>query len=135
MGCEKNVVVSTSMLEVSVLRGGTVLRLESDAWSMVKRLRQATNEYTSPPPLHPTPALHERAYNSPSGGCKLDGFGVLAGVVPRWTVHVHPLHLSHETCQQRTRTLAGAKSTRALTCCASAPTSGKPSTTREVTAS
>ena len=33
------------MLEVSLLGVGTVLRLERDAWSMVKRLRQATNEY------------------------------------------------------------------------------------------
>ena len=38
-------VISTSVLEVSLLRVGTVLRLERDAWSMVKRLRQATNEY------------------------------------------------------------------------------------------
>ena len=38
-------VMSTSLLEVSLLRVGTVLRLERDAWSMVKRLRQATNEY------------------------------------------------------------------------------------------
>ena len=42
------------MLEVSLLGVGTVLRLERDAWSMVKRLRQATNEYAPPfrrPPL------------------------------------------------------------------------------------
>ena len=35
---------------------GTVLRLERGALSMVKRLRQATNEYALPPPsdvLHP----------------------------------------------------------------------------------
>ena len=44
-------VLSTSMLEVSLLGVGTVLRLERDAWSMVKRLRQATNEYAPPPPL------------------------------------------------------------------------------------
>ena len=44
-------VMSTSLLEVSLLGVGTVLRLERDAWSMVKRLRQATNEYA--PPLHP----------------------------------------------------------------------------------
>ena len=36
------------MLEVSLLGEGTVLRLERDAWSMVKWLRQATDEY--PPP-------------------------------------------------------------------------------------
>ena len=35
-------VMSTSMLEVYLLGVGTVLRLERDAWSMVKRLRQAT---------------------------------------------------------------------------------------------
>ncbi|CAM9911779.1 unnamed protein product, partial [Sphacelaria rigidula] len=30
---------------------GMGLRLERDAWSMVKRRRQATNEYAPPPPL------------------------------------------------------------------------------------
>ena len=38
-------VMSARMLEVSLLGVGTVLRLERDAWSMVKWLRQATNEY------------------------------------------------------------------------------------------
>ena len=38
------------MLEVSLLGVGTVLRLERDAWSMVKRPRQATNEYAPSPP-------------------------------------------------------------------------------------
>ena len=33
------------MLEVSLVGVGAVLRLERDAWSMVKRLRQATCEY------------------------------------------------------------------------------------------
>ena len=42
--------MSAQMLEVSLLGVGTVLRLERDAWSMVKRLRQATNEYALPPP-------------------------------------------------------------------------------------
>ena len=42
-------VMSTSMLEVSPVGVGTVLRLERDAWSMVKPLRQATNEYATPP--------------------------------------------------------------------------------------
>ena len=41
-------VMTAHMLEVS-WRVGTVLRLERDAWSMVKLLRQATNE---PPPAH-----------------------------------------------------------------------------------
>ena len=41
-------VMSTELLEVSLLGVGTVLRLERDAWSMVKRLRQATNEYAPP---------------------------------------------------------------------------------------
>ena len=36
------------MLEVSLLGVGTALRLEMDAWSMVKRLRQATNEDAPP---------------------------------------------------------------------------------------
>ena len=35
---------------VSLLGVGTVLRLERDVWSMVKRLRQATNEH---PPQAP----------------------------------------------------------------------------------
>ena len=46
------------MLEVFLLGVGTVLRLERDAWSMVKGLRQVTNEYASPPPspsLNPPP--------------------------------------------------------------------------------
>ena len=45
--------MSAQMTEVSLLIVGlgTVLRLERDAWSMVKRLRQATNEY----PPHPAP--------------------------------------------------------------------------------
>ena len=38
-------VMSTSLLEVPLLGVGTVHRLERDAWSMVKRLRQATNVY------------------------------------------------------------------------------------------
>ena len=37
---------------VSLLGKGTVLRLERDAWSMAKWLRQSTNEY--PPPSTPT---------------------------------------------------------------------------------
>ena len=41
-------VMSAKMLEVSLLGAGTVLRLERGARSMVKLLRQATNEY--PPP-------------------------------------------------------------------------------------
>ena len=43
--------VSTLALEVSLLGVGTVLRLERDAWSMVKRLGQVTNEYAPPSPL------------------------------------------------------------------------------------
>ena len=41
-------VMSAKMLEISLLGVGTVLRLERDAWSMVNRLRQATNEYAPP---------------------------------------------------------------------------------------
>ena len=37
------------MLEVSLVGVGTVLRLGRDVWSMVKWLRQATNEYLPPP--------------------------------------------------------------------------------------
>ena len=37
--------MTAQMLKVSLLGVGTVLRLERDGWSMVKRLRQATNEY------------------------------------------------------------------------------------------
>ena len=38
---------------MSLLGVGTVLCLGRNAWSMVKRLRQATNEYASPPPPQP----------------------------------------------------------------------------------
>ena len=38
----------SAQLLVSLLGVGTVLRLESDAWSMVKRLRQAAHEYGPP---------------------------------------------------------------------------------------
>ena len=36
--------MSAQMLEASLFGVGTVLRLERDAWSMVKLLRQATNK-------------------------------------------------------------------------------------------
>ena len=42
------------MLEVSLGRLGTLRRLERDSWSMVKCLRQATNEYP-PRPLPQSP--------------------------------------------------------------------------------
>ena len=53
--------MSAQMLEVSLLEVGTVLRLERNAWSMVKWLRQASNEYAHLPPPRtpsdwPTPA-------------------------------------------------------------------------------
>ena len=35
------------MLEVSPFGVKAVLRLERDAWSMIERLRQATNEYAA----------------------------------------------------------------------------------------
>ena len=38
-------VLSTELFEASLLGVGTVIRLKRDAWSMVKGLRQATNEY------------------------------------------------------------------------------------------
>ena len=40
--------MSAQMLEVSLLGEGTVLRLERDAWSLVK-LRQVKNEFAHPP--------------------------------------------------------------------------------------
>ena len=46
---EKNV-MSAQMLEVSLLEVGTVLRLERDAWSMVKWL-EASNKRVPPPHL------------------------------------------------------------------------------------
>ena len=46
--------MNAQMLEVSLSGVGMVLRLERDAWSMVKVLRQATNEYAHHPP-HPAP--------------------------------------------------------------------------------
>ena len=36
---------NAQVLELSLFGVGTVLRLERDAWSMAKRLMQATNEY------------------------------------------------------------------------------------------
>ena len=42
--------MSAQMLEVSLFGVGTVLRLERNAWSMMKWLNQATNEY-APSPL------------------------------------------------------------------------------------
>ena len=45
------------MLEAFLLGAGTVLRLERDAWSMVKLLRQATNEYPPPFPTTRTESL------------------------------------------------------------------------------
>ena len=48
-------VLNAKILEVSLLVAGTVFRLERDAWSMVKCLRQATNEHTHTPFLQPIP--------------------------------------------------------------------------------
>ena len=42
--------MGTSMLGVFLLGVGMVLHLEKDAWSMVQRLRQATNKYAPPRP-------------------------------------------------------------------------------------
>ena len=41
------------ILEVSLLGAATVLRLKRDAGTMVKVLRQTTNEYSAPVPLTP----------------------------------------------------------------------------------
>ena len=56
--------MNAQLLEVSVARAETVLRLERGAWSMVKWLRQAANEYAFPPSsllLVQKPAQHVRA--------------------------------------------------------------------------
>ena len=45
------------MLEVSLLGVGTLLRLQRGAWSRVKWIRQATNEYAPPPSPLPSPPL------------------------------------------------------------------------------
>ena len=45
----KKNLVSAQMPEASLIGVETVLRLERDAWPLVKRLRQATTEYASPP--------------------------------------------------------------------------------------
>ena len=53
------------VLEVSLLGVGEVLRLETDAWSMVKWLRQATatNEYALPPAAsYIAPAVESRTH-------------------------------------------------------------------------
>ena len=49
---------SAEMMEVSLLRVGTVLGLERDAWSMVKWLRHATNKYAPPRPGGVLPWAH-----------------------------------------------------------------------------
>ena len=49
--------MSPELLKVSLLGAGTVPLLERGAWSMVKRLRQATNEFPRPPPLVESPAF------------------------------------------------------------------------------
>ena len=45
--------MSAQTFEVSLFGVGTVLRLERDAWSVVKLLRQTTNEHAPPPPPPP----------------------------------------------------------------------------------
>ena len=45
--------MSVQLLEVFLFEVGTVLRLERDAWSMVKCLRQAANQYPPPTPHSP----------------------------------------------------------------------------------
>ena len=44
--------MGAQVVEVSLLGGGTMLRLERDAWSMVISLGQATNERAPPPLLY-----------------------------------------------------------------------------------
>ena len=57
--CVKHV-MSAQILDLSQVGAGTVLRLERDAWSMVKRQRQAPNEYASPSACRtqPPPSRH-----------------------------------------------------------------------------
>ena len=50
-------VMGAQMLAVSPSGAGTVLRLQRDAWSMVKWLRQANKWVHAPPPLTPTVAF------------------------------------------------------------------------------
>ena len=57
--------MSAQILEVSLLGVGTVLRLERDAWSMVKWPRQATNEYA---PLPPSPSKANDPLRNKSNG-------------------------------------------------------------------
>ena len=47
--------MSAQMLEVSLLGIGTVLLLERDAWSMVKRLSGKQQMSTPPPPIKTLP--------------------------------------------------------------------------------
>ena len=57
--------MSARLLEVSLLGVGTVLRLERDAWSMVKWLTQATKEYAPPPPyINATTEGHTIPYHT-----------------------------------------------------------------------
>ena len=74
-------------MEVSLIRSvGTVLRLERDAWSMVKWLRQATSEYARPPRKNQTrnirtPRIHIQGQRSVSdeGGLLRGGRGRAGG--------------------------------------------------------
>ena len=52
--------MSAQLLEVSLLGVGTALRLERDAWSMVKLLRQATKEYAPPSIYSNTRTVHPK---------------------------------------------------------------------------
>ena len=63
------------MLEVSLLGVGTVLHLERDAWSMVKLLRQATNEYPPPPPSPQTVQRMASGETGVKGGAGLSEAG------------------------------------------------------------
>ena len=51
---------SAQMLEVALLGVGTVLRLERNAWSMVKRLSQSINERAALPPSTITQYIGEQ---------------------------------------------------------------------------
>ena len=51
--------MSAQILELYLFGRGTVLRLERYAWSIVKRLRQATDEY----PSSPEPSTHRPSSN------------------------------------------------------------------------
>ena len=64
-----------------------MLRLERDAWSMVKRLRQATNEYPPPPSSPPIPGSYMHSSLARKGE-RVGVVGVISPIVFRTFAHV-----------------------------------------------